>query len=71
MPVVQLELKTLLFRMPKYNEIRKTMLNELANYCQPDLNIVLFGIPESDFDTNYRIIVTVQKYILNSKRFER
>ena len=47
------------------------MLNELANYCQPDLNIVLFGMPESDFDTNYRIIVTVQKYILDSKRFER
>ena len=47
------------------------MLNELASYCQPDLNIVLFGIPESDFHTNYRIIVTVQKYILESKRFER
>ena len=37
------------------------MLNELANYCQPDLNTVLFGIPESDFHTNYSIIVTVQK----------
>ena len=47
------------------------MLNKLANCCQPDLDIVLFGIPESDFDTNYRIIVKVQKYILDSKRFER
>ena len=47
------------------------MLNELANYCKPDLNIALFGIPESDFDTNYRIIVTVQKYKMDSKRFER
>ena len=47
------------------------MLNELANYCQPDLNIVLFGIPESDYHTNYRIIFTVQKYILDSKRFDR
>ena len=59
------------FECQRYDEIRTTMLNELANYCQPDLNIVLFGIPESDFDTNYRIIVTVQKYILDSKRFER
>ena len=59
------------FECQRYNEIRTTMLNELANYCQPDLNIVLFGIPESDFDTIYRIIVTVQKYILDSKRFER
>ena len=47
------------------------MLNELTNYCQPDLNTVLFGIPESDFHTNYCIFVTVQKYILDSKRFER
>ena len=47
------------------------MLNVLANYCQPDFNIVLSGIPESDFHTNYRIIDTVQKYILDSKRFER
>ena len=43
------------------------MLNELANNSQPDL----FGIPESDFHTNYSIIVTVEKYILDSKRFER
>ena len=33
--------------------------------------VVLFGIPESDFYTNYTIIVTVQKYLLDSKRFER
>ena len=46
------------------------MLNELANYCVPDLNTVLFGIPAFDFHTNQRIIVTVQKYILDSKRFE-
>ena len=59
------------FQCQKYNEIRTTMLNELANYCQLVLNIVPIGIPESDFNTNYRIIVTVQKYILDSKRFER
>ena len=47
------------------------MLNELADYCVPDLNTALFGIPASDFNTNYRIIVTVQKYILDSKRFKR
>ena len=47
------------------------MLNELANYCVPELNTVLFGIPASDFHTNYRIIVTVQKYIMDNKRFER
>ena len=59
------------FEFQRYNEIRTIMLKELANYCQPDLNIVLFGIPESDFHTNYRIIVTVQKYIFDSKQVER
>ena len=47
------------------------MLNELAKYYVPDLNTVLFGIPTSDFHTNCRIIITVQKHILDSKRFER
>ena len=63
--------KHYLFECQRYNEIRTLMLNELTNYCQPDLNTVLFGIPESDFHTNYSIIVTVQKYILECKRFER
>ena len=59
------------FECQRYNDIRTIMLNELANYCQPDLNIVLFGLPESDFYTNYRIIVKVQIYIMDSKRLNR
>ena len=47
------------------------MLNDLVNYCVPDLNTVLFDIPASDFHTNYRRIITVQKCILDRKRFER
>ena len=46
------------------------MLNELENYCVPDLNTIIIGIPTSDFNTNYRIIITVQKNILDSKPFE-
>ena len=38
------------------------MLNELANYCVPDLNTVLFDIPAFDFHTYNRIIITVQEY---------
>ena len=47
------------------------MLNELGNYCVPDLNTVLFGTPTSYSNTNHRIMITEQKYILDSKRFER
>ena len=35
------------------------MLNDLTNYCVPDLNTMLFGVPASNFHTNYKIIVTV------------
>ena len=58
------------FECHRCNEIRTIMLNEIRNYCVPDLNTVLFGIPTSDFNTNHRIMITVQKYILDSKRFE-
>ena len=47
------------------------MLNDLVNCCVPDLNTVLFSIPASDFHTNYRIIITVQKCMLDRKSFER
>ena len=47
------------------------MLNELGNYCVPDLNTIPFGIPTSDFNTYHRGMITVQKYILDSKRYER
>ena len=36
------------------------MLNDLANYCVPDLITVFFGIPATDFHTKYKIIETVQ-----------
>ena len=49
------------FECQRFNEIRAIMLNELAKYYVPDLNTVLFGIPTSDFHTNCRIIITVQK----------
>ena len=47
------------------------MLNELGNYCVPDLNTVLFGIPTSDFNTNHRIMITVQNTYWTVKWLER
>ena len=64
MHVVQLQLQSTTFLNAKcqmYNENRAIMLNDLVNYCVPDLNTVLFSIPASDFHTNYRLIITVQK----------
>ena len=62
-PVVQLKLQSTTFiECQMYKEIRAIMLNKLANYCAPDLNTVLFCITASDFNTYYRIIITVQEY---------
>ena len=44
--------------MPKVYRDQDVMLNKLANYCVPDLNTMLFGIPASDFHANYINIVT-------------
>ena len=72
-PVVQLKLQNITLLNTKGITSWTVMLNELTHCCVPvaDLNIVLFGIPTSDFHTNYRIIVTAQKYILGCKKFER
>ena len=47
------------------------MLNELGNHYLPDLNTVVFGLPTSDSNTNYRITITEQKYMPDSKWFDR
>ena len=71
-PVVQYKLQNVIFfKCQRYNEISTIMLNELGNYCVPDLNTVLFCMPTSDFNTYHRIMITVQKYISDIKRFER
>ena len=70
-PVVQLKLKNTTFcECQRHTEIRAMMLNEVASYCVPDLNTVLVGLTASDFQSNYIIIITEQKYILDRKRFE-
>ena len=52
--------------------MRSIMPNELANYCVPDLNTVLFGIPPSDFHSNCTNIITVQNtyWTVNSLSIE-
>ena len=54
------------FECQRHNEIRTIMLNELGSYCVSDLNTLLFGISTSDFNTNYRITITVQIYNIHT-----
>ena len=53
----------------RYNNIRIVMLNALNSYCMPNINIILFGVADSDFHTNCQIFPAVHKFILDSKRF--
>ena len=45
------------------------MLNASNSYIMPNINIILFGVADSDFHTNYKIFAAVHTFILDSKRF--
>lgn len=62
--------KHFLFECQKYNLIRNEMLNQISQYCTPDLNCLLFGDEHLDFASNSAIFQAVQNYILESKRFQ-
>ncbi len=54
-----------------YINLRQELHNELAEICTPTTNILLYGIPEANTETNRVIFKTVQTYIRNTRRFVR
>ena len=47
--------------------LKTTAINHL---CQLSLNILLYGDPNLNDNDNKQIFLSVQKYILNTKRFQ-
>ena len=45
------------FECQMYSEIRAVMLNQLANYCVPDLNTVLVGIHTSGVPNVLKLVI--------------
>ena len=55
---------------PLYLNHRDDMLRSINHLCQPSLNILLYGDPNLNDNDNKQIFLSVQKYILNTKRFQ-
>jgi len=51
-----------LFKCPKYTRQRNSLF-------RPSADLLLFGSPDIDIDSNIIVFTTVHKYISQSKRF--
>ena len=60
-----------LFKCPKYTRQRNSLFRKLLQLLniRPSENVLLFGSPDLDIDSNTIVFTTVHKYISQSKRF--
>lgn len=60
-----------LFKCPKYSRQRNSLFRKLLQLrnIRPSENLLLFGSPDLDIDSNTIVFTTVHNYISQSKRF--
>ena len=60
-----------LFKCPKYTRQRNIFFRKLFQLLntRPSENLLLFGSPDLDIDSNIIVFTTVHQYISKSKRF--
>ena len=60
-----------LFKCPKYTRQRNSLFQKLFQLLniRPSENLLLFGSPDLDIDSNIIVFTTVHKYISQRKRF--
>ncbi|MES9994314.1 MAG: reverse transcriptase family protein, partial [Candidatus Thiodiazotropha sp.] len=59
-----------LFDCARYDDQRRDLLNAVSLYCEPTINVLLFGNPALTLTQNQQIFTAVQDYLINSKRFQ-
>ena len=52
-----------------YQNLREELLNTVTTYCQPTLNVLLYGNANLSESENKTIFSAVQEFILKTKRF--
>jgi hypothetical protein len=62
-----------LFKCPKYTRQRNSLFRKLFQFkmliFRSSENLLLFGSPDLDIDSNIIVFITVHKYISQRKRF--
>ena len=59
-----------LFECTRYLDLRQELINAVSAICEPTLNVLLYGNTELSYKQNKEIFLSVQNYILKSKRFQ-
>ena len=49
---------------------RQELINAVSVMCEPTLNVLLYGNTELSYEQNKEIFLSVQIYIVKSKRFQ-
>ena len=52
-----------------YNNIRHDMLTAISRFCNPGLDVLLYGNPTLSNETNISIFTASHTFILGTKRF--
>ena len=58
-----------IFVCHNYADQRSTMINELIEFRNLQLNVLLFGDPNLSYDQNVKIFAAVQRFISSTRRF--
>ena len=59
-----------LFVCTRYLDLRQELINTVSAMCEPTLNVLLYGNTELSYEQNKEIFLSVQNYIVKSKRFQ-
>ena len=59
-----------LFVCTRYLDLRQDLINAVSVMCEPTLNVLLYGNTELSYEQNKEIFLSVQNYIIKSKRFQ-
>ena len=59
-----------LLQCDRYADLRRDMLNTITTFCTPTFNTLIWGNSELSLESNKEIFLSVQNFILKSKRFE-
>ena len=52
-----------------YGQLKNDLLDRVSTYCQPTVNVFLYGNSDVTDDENAELFSAVQHYILKTKRF--
>ena len=57
------------FICDRFRNLRHVLLNTISTFCQPTLEVILYGSTDISVEENKQIFLAVHEFILKTKRF--